>query len=220
MRIRNRLLALIFRIIALASLITLFSFVMNSPTNSWELLVRFGILNALIEIVIFAVEVICNGIDMKRGIKGAAAGIYMPLRLISCAYTVVSFLVFFITTFGLDGSTASLALILLYIALPVFSIGDWLLFCEKGNVKWYYSFSGVIYPLLYSFFLYIRTLVWSDVMFANGGKYPYSILNKNPGEVALVGFLLIVCIAASIALLIFINNCLAGKYKKRISYFD
>ena len=219
MQVRNRLASLIFRLIALTVLIVAFSYVMNSPTNSWELMLRFGILTALLEIFVFSIELINNSIDMRRGIHGIPAGIYMPLRLLTTSYTTYSFLLFFINN-GFDGKTPELTLVLFHVALLSFSLLDWILFCEKGTVKWYTSFTGLFFPLMYALFLYFRTLIWPDAFFENGGKYPYNILNKDYGEIALSAFLLVITIIALSALLILINNLLAGKYKKRQSYID
>ncbi len=68
----------------------------------------------------------------------------------------------------------TVASILLHIILPLLYTADWLLFYERGRIKWYYPLASVVIPLLYVAFIFVRAWI-----FNGDGElvYPYFFLN-------------------------------------------
>ena len=49
--------------------------------------------------------------------------------------------------------------LLFHVILPIMYIGDWFLFYERGNSKWYYPIASIAFPLVYLVFLLIQAAI-------------------------------------------------------------
>ncbi len=66
--------------------------------------------------------------------------------------------------------------ILAHTVMPLLFVGDWLLFYERGQVKWHYPLQSLSVVLIYVGYVLVRgTFFWNE---ASGTKqYPYTFLN-------------------------------------------
>ena len=220
MVVRSRYFGLAYRTVAFTLLLVAFIYTFKTNYNSWEILLHFSILSAIFEIFILGIETLCNAYDLTRGNKGIPAGFYMPVRFLSTIYSVISLLGFLFVVLPYDYEFVSLPMGLLISGCAIFSILDWLLFCIKGTVRKHRSYLAIIFPFFYCAFIYCRVLIWKNVYFTNGGKYPYVILNQNY-NLSIVYFLLFLVLTFLIAwFMAFLNQLIAGKFKKRIYLED
>lgn len=96
----------------------------------------------------------------------------------------------------------TIASVLLHLILPIMYVTDWVLFYERGKVKWYLPLLSMIFPLVYVVFVYIRAWILDfnpDAPYI----YPYFFLNLDTQGVAgvmkwvlilLVGFAVTGCL--------------------------
>ncbi|MEE1064459.1 MAG: Pr6Pr family membrane protein, partial [Paludibacteraceae bacterium] len=49
--------------------------------------------------------------------------------------------------------------LLCHVFLPILYVGDWFLFRERGNVKWYYPIAGAGFPMAYMAFILIQAAI-------------------------------------------------------------
>ncbi len=233
MLIRNRLISLIYRIIELGlGIFSLIALVIADKTESSPIksFAYFGAQCLLFTTVIVLLEVIFNAIDLARnGARGIAASVYMPLTLAVLTFLLVDALIYNIGAPFLGGYADGEALVsalCAHIFLPIVFFLDYLLFSEKGTVRWSHALYWMIYPLCY--FL----IVLSAHYFWNNTFYPYPFLNherfindpSSPefmsgnlgwnGVLIVLGSITVGFLLVSF-LVIFLNNVFAGKYRKR-----
>ena len=214
MVIRNRLLAVIFRIVFFFVLATAFSAYLSS-TYTWVALLEFEVQTALLYQIGLTIAILMNLLDLRHGIHGIAAGAYMPFMLNISAFTFVSNVFYFAYSLPNGTEASNQAAIVFHALFMVIPTLEWLLFDIKGTVKWYSAFSSMLYPVLYVVFMGFRALIWPDAVLPNGTMYTYPFLK--PGwDIfiwwAILSFFVVygVCLAY-----IFFNNLLAGKYRAK-----
>ncbi len=175
--IRNRLIALLFRLCAFAvllwSLISYWSTLPYAYTAFCLLEIQTGLayLAALFLLIIF------NAIDLRHGIHGAAAGGYMPAMLGIVAYTSIGGAVALGYSLPIHNllNPSSILYSALLIALP---IAEWLLFEYKGNVRYYHTITWTIYPVFFMVFSILRVLIWTDApLFQDGRDFEFLFLD-------------------------------------------
>lgn len=231
MLIRNRIISLIYRIVELGlglyTLVLLF-LANKAEANVFQSLVYFGNECIFITVAIVFLEVVFNSIDLiRQGKNGVAAYVYMPLTLAVLAYLLSDVLVYNVSASLLGGYVTGeelLGVILAHIVMPVVFLFDYLLFMEKGTVHFKHALFSWCYPIAY-----FALIMSAHYLFQNS-IYPYPFLNdknfQQAGDVVLSGnkgwngtliatASLLVGMLLFSFLLIFLNNLLAGKYKRR-----
>lgn len=212
MVIRNRVISLSYRAMALAALLLLLVFYFRSPIESYVALSYFGVLVSFMLAALFFFEIIFNAIDLRRGMNGLPAGVNMHLALSIVCFSMEASFGYFLTSF-FSGFGSSIE-ILFYISLFVLPLGDWLMFDEKGTVPFYTAFTSQIVPIFYGIFSVFRAIIWPEAVLKSGEMYPYLFLDPHsawfwPG--CIIVFLCLLCFSL---LIIFLNNLLSFKYRK------
>lgn len=217
MQIRNRLIPLLYRLAATAGLLVGLIFYVTALGPAWRSISLFSVQVGWGLAVVMSLEVIFNAIDMRHGIRGMAAGFYMPFKLPLLVFSISAGGLYFLDTIVFYPIEFSAQGLIFHLSLILVPLIDYLFFDEKGTVKWYASLSAMIYPTLYLAFVWIRPLIWPDAALYNGssGMYPYILLNPLHdlfwlGSVG--GFLGLSALLVGIS---FLNDVLAGKYRNR-----
>ena len=222
MIIRNRLFALLYRIVAFILTVTTIALSVEEAHRcgyQWVVLINyFEFLVAFAAMIIFGLLIIFNSIDLKKGINGIAAGIYMPVALGLVSFSFLNLIAFTCYTIPTEGHSYGLPQFLLNIGIPLLVIADWVLFEEKGTVKWPLISFYVLLQTIYMMFMLVRKDVWSDVTLFNGRMVPYPFFdaeNLKQGLLVLSIVIYIVGGSAISSLTVLLNNIFAGKYKNR-----
>jgi hypothetical protein len=230
MALRNRFLAFFYRLILLAvgvyATSLLFRFRMVG-SEWWRGFYYFDCQTLLVATLVVLAEVIANAIGLGKKTNGIVPGVWSPLFLASLCFTLYDLFAYAtISTSTNNGFFATNDLqIMLFskIIFPVLFFGDYLLFGEKGTVRWKHPIFWSLYPLFYFAFSLLVNKVWSQGFFAvtffdhtaftAGGE----ILTGNGGwnGVVICSLVAWLCFFAVSYLLVFLNNVLAGAYRKR-----
>ncbi|MCH4210344.1 MAG: hypothetical protein LKF75_04250 [Bacilli bacterium] len=196
--------------------------------NYWASFLTFETEVTLFSLLVVLAEVIANAIGLKMGNEGLAPGVWSPLFLCCLFYVLADTVTYFITapifygTFIRDGHVQLFAIS--RIVYPLLLLFDYILFGEKGTVKWKHALYWMIFPFFYFWIVLATNYLWSHDWFA----YPYfNIVNYAssaiPGIAAnggwggvwiFSGILLIGFVILAYAM-IFFNFLWAGAYKKR-----
>jgi hypothetical protein len=218
MMIRNRLLSLLYRIAAFG--IAVWTCVLVGAENQSLFFGYFSVQSQLITTIAFGLLIIFNFIDLLRhGIHGVPAGIWMPVSLAFLCYSFVTGTVG--NVYAFFGLSYSLNVILVQIVVPILFLVDWILFEEKGTVKWWHAFYWMIFPSFYLAFIFIRPKIWPNTEFTLLGKtslYPYDIIDPNAHgwtQVLLVSLAAVFAFFLVGLVLIFFNNLMAGRFRRR-----
>ena len=219
MIIRNRLAALIFRSLAFALSIAVLLYHFHKAGDfAPHLYNYFYILSALYTIVIFGFMIIFNAIDLRRGLFGIPSSVFAPLSLTLVCFSGASIVGNLCYLLPLGIMDFSISYLLVNFTIPLFVIANWLLFEEKGTVKFTSIVLWMIIPMIYVGVELIRPYTWAPDPIFDGSKYPYPFMDFDKNGVwetwgQLIAAAL-VFVAISI-LTVFLNNLVAGKYKKR-----
>ncbi|MCI1244350.1 MAG: Pr6Pr family membrane protein [Bacilli bacterium] len=228
MVIRNRLASLIYRAFEVSLAIATLAIVFASPLKDERPFIYFSTEVSIFACIIMILAFIFNFVDLIRhGISGVAAYVYMPFTLASVVYLVGSTIGYWILFPMINGvfwaNGMGLACLLTHAALPLAALLDWLLFAEKGTVKWRHGLYYLVYPLFYIVYSELAHFIFQDDFFPYELMRPTfysasgSLMAGNGGwngvVVAMVGFL--AGIAAVSFLAILINDILSGKFRRR-----
>ena len=212
MVIRNRLLSLTYRVMALAALVLLIVFYFRSSTAYYVALSYFGVLVSFLLALLFSLEIIFNAIDLKRGVNGFPAGTNMHFALPIVCFSMEASLGYIISSsFSGFGSWIE---ILFYVGLFLLPLGDWLMFDEKGTVPFYTAFTSQIVPIFYGIFSVFRAIIWPEAVLKNGEMYPYPFLDPHSGWFWPGCLIVFLCMLIFTLLIVFLNNLLSFKYRK------
>lgn len=234
MVIQNRLMSLIYRSItfgiAVAALVMLCYCYRTFGT--WEL-VRFDILITTFTIVVLVIEIIVNSIDLKNGIRGKIAPIWPPLMAAMVIYEASDIFIFAISRAILHADylilESEVMTIFAHLLLPILVILDWLLFAEKGTVKWSQSYMILFFPIFYSgAILILETIQQSNALslmyvsalnFVQGSSSPEWMTQASglAGVAFVTGICFVVFIVITV-LFIFFNDLIAGKYRHKFFF--
>ena len=213
MVIRNRLIALLGRGAIFIALAIISSYYLANG-EAWAFLLQFETDCALIYLIILALTTLFNLIDLRRGIKGIAAGFYMPIKLMVVALCFIANIGYFAYALPSGAASSSLHSIVfhaLFLALPTL---EWFLFDIKGTVRWYTSFTTMLFPVFYVVFCGFRQLIWPDAILPNGTMYPYPYLKPAWGPFIGWAAFTFVLIYGTLLAYTFLNNLLSGKYRR------
>lgn len=231
MAVRNRFLAFIYRLILLGvgvyALVLLYTFrIVESET--WRGFYYFDNQTLLLASFVVFAEVIANGIGLGKKTNGIVPGVWSPLFLSSLSFTLFDLFAYAIlfssTTNGFFAGGDFKVMLFSKILFPILFLGDYLLFGEKGTVKWKHPVFWSLYPLFYFAFTLLVNKVWQQGFIAVRFFDPMTfiaqtaeILSGNGGwnGVVIFSFLAFISYFALAYLLVFLNNVLAGAYRKR-----
>lgn len=204
--------ALAYRVLALGILLLLIVVYFRSPIETYVAFSYFGVLVSFMLALLFFLEVIFNAIDLRRGMKGVPAGVSMHFALSVVCFSMEASIGHFISV-ALHGNT-SLSETLFYLALFFLPLGDWLMFDEKGTVRFYISFTSQIVPIFYGIFSVFRAIIWPNAPLKDGAMYPYPFLDPYSAWFWPGCLIVFVSLLLFTMLIIFLNNLLSLKYRK------
>ncbi len=214
MIVRNRLLPLLYRILALARISTSLIFLYMEKGSFKVGINFFGTQIGLFYAFLLLLEILFNAIDLRHGVRGIAAGAPMKIALPTIAFSLVASIGYFALEFPFETSHENIKIIY-HVALFVLPLLDWLLFDEKGTVSYPQSFFAMAYPLFYIAYLLIRPTIFSSISLKeDGGMYPYDFLNPQNRYFFLIALASFAVITSFLMLIVFINNRL-GKLSSR-----
>lgn len=186
MCIKNRVFALVFRLIMLIGCsVGLYSMLFMGGKFNYSMLVFYTNLSNLVCWVFFLVLTIKTISDIKsNGVRGTT--VFLPkIKGMVTMMITVTFLVFAVLLaplmFQMGGNAAesvglySLANILVHYFTPLMVIFDWLLFDEKNRYRWFEPFRWLIIPYLYFIFALIRAEIGGELF--GGSRYPYFFID-------------------------------------------
>lgn len=177
----------------------------------------FGPLMGLAFLALLIFEVIFNAIDLRHGINGLPAGFYPPIALAIVSFSTSASIAFFAVNLTINGNKGIIPPIeiIYHVFLFVLPFLDWLLFHEKGAVRYRSLVFFAFVPLFYWVFIFFRALIWPNNPLVGDSLYPYFFMDPSspyywPGVIlALIYFLGIG------ALYIFLGDVFSGKLKKK-----
>ncbi len=232
MVIRNRVLALIYRLIgAGVGIIALcFIFISDSPHAFSLNPMRFiGMEITMYSTLVLLIEAIITAIFFRANTK-KYVGIYGQMLYVAVGLEMALALSHPLTYLLVNGGNISVAYfstdrimgqVLSYIIFPVIVFFDWLLFSEKGNWKYRWIIYLISIPLFYTVFSvlnhFIRTTTTFAAIFFDQNTFAnYFILGELNGWVGVIissMTILSTYILSGIAL-VFFSYLLSGKYHR------
>jgi hypothetical protein len=227
MVIRNRLASLLYRALEVAIAIYTLVAVYSSPLKDAQPLRYFSVETAIYVTVIVILAFIFNLIDLIRhGFNGVAAYVYMPLTLAAVVYLLgegLSYWILYPTIYGSPwGTGMAVADLFSHLILPLVIFLGWLLFDAKGTVKWRHGIYFLAFPLFYILYSELAQTIFQDTFYAYDTMNPNfyanlgSFMSSNGGwtGVTIFMFSMMAFMAALSFFMIFLNNLLAGKYRR------
>ncbi len=195
MCIRNRLLALIFRILFLIGCGT--GLYLNSGLPSGKpapyMLIFYTIQSNVLCFIFFLLLVIRTFIDLKnKGIRGTT--VFLPhfkgavTMAIAITFLIYNFVLVpqYLSTLKAGYNILSWQNILVHYFVPLVVIFDWLLFDKKLNFRWYDPIIWLFIPVGYFIFILIRAKVGGIIEIVSS-PYPYFFI-----DVDLLGWLKVI----------------------------
>jgi len=232
MVIRNRLAALIYRsIISILGIIAIIIGISANIENGfWNSFFAYPTIITLLGTLVIISETIANAIGMKNNINTLAPGVVpmifhaaLSLELSLCAIRIFTSALF--GTGFFDGSIINV--LLAYIIFPGAYLLDWLLFGEKGTVRWSYGMFPLFIPVFHCILTLMThyltgsesyiTAILNPELFNGAANLP-DVLVAGDGwsGVVITTFIIWLMTLAMDYLLILINNFLAGRYFKQL----
>lgn len=180
--LNSRPVALIYRILALAVIITgviRHSDVLTGAPN-WTTLLFYTMVSNLLCLVWVALLVVRTGRDLgRRGPAGTSTPSARASGAVMMAITVTMliYLVVLVPTRFADGDTDIFSLTdnLIHIITPLLVIVDWLLFVPKGSFRWTDPLLWTLIPYAYLVWAFVYGAVGGE--FTPGQKYPYPFMD-------------------------------------------
>jgi hypothetical protein len=235
MVIRDRLIALIYRIVALIIGIATLAIQLNTnvPNNFWAGFGNYATIVTLFSSIIILSEIIANAIGMREKRNTIAPGV-VPFLFHGALALSVSLAVthpFYCYFVGVDYMKADTLLysLLSFIIFPLAILLDWILFGEKGTVKWSYGMFPLFVPIFYYLFSLMRkllvsgstysTLVFDSNTFIMHKELPEAFSAGNGWAGVFISIFVIFGIITFVDFtLILINNLLARRYVHETGY--
>ena len=215
MIVRNRVIALIFRIAAFALLVTSIQLYWPEYPSFWCAMSCFDFQVGMSLTIMFGFVIVFNLIDLRFGMRGMAAGPYMPLALPLMSFSIVAGVMYFSYSIPTASAPVGIFPSIFHSLMIVLPLLEWLLFDEKGTVRRSTGFTIMIYPLFYYVFGYFRTLIWPDTPVYAAFEYAYPCLDFRTDMIVLWSFVYFGSLLAFLQLMIFLNDVFCGKYRSR-----
>ena len=221
MVMRNRLVALLLRIVIFVMIVISLPVYMAYFETGWLAISTFSVELAIIYMVLVGFEIIFNLIDLLRhGIHGVAAGPYMPVGMPIMAFSIISGILYFSALLPNGAAPGGVMGIMLHVILIAGPLFDWLFLDEKGTVTISSSFSWQIYPVLFHIFGYFRTVIWPDDPIYRGNMYALPFLNYLDPHIVIKSIAFFAITLGGSVLMVLINELLSGKYRRFKSQID
>ncbi|MBR4954984.1 MAG: Pr6Pr family membrane protein, partial [Clostridia bacterium] len=131
------------------------------------------------------------------------------LKFIGVLGILLTFLVFNIMLAGAEGRDPQLnwriGSLCFHVVLPIMYIGDWFLFYERKQCKWYYPLLSITFPLAYAIFIFVQAAIMKfDTSILIPGTetpliYPYFFVNLETQGVGGVAKWILILLVAFVA---------------------
>ncbi|MBR4274804.1 MAG: hypothetical protein IKQ34_02205 [Bacilli bacterium] len=235
MVIRDRLIALIYHIVALIIGIATLAIQLNTnvPNNFWAGFGNYATIVTLFSSIIILSEIIANAIGMREKRNTIAPGVvpflfHGALALSVSLAVIHPFYCYFVGVNYMKPDTFVYSL-LSFIVFPAIVLLDWILFGEKGTVKWSYGMFPLFFPIFYFLFSVMRknlvsgstysTLVFDQNTFLMSKHLPdvFSAGNGWAGVFISILSLFAIIVLVDFALIL-INNLFAKRYVRESNY--
>jgi len=227
MVIRNRLASLLYRALEVALAIYTLVATFASPLRDVRPIAYFSTEADIFVCIIVILAFVFNLIDLIRhGIHGIAAYVYMPLTFAGVVYLVseaIGYWTLYPLVHGVPWADGmALATLLSHLALPLVIFLGWLLFDEKGTVRWRHNLYYLVFPLFYIVYSELAHYIFQDNFF------PYEIMKPSfytgfpsflsgnggwNGSITVMSGILLAFLLISLTLTL-LSNILAGKYRR------
>ncbi len=214
MIVRNRIIALLYRLAAFALLMTSFHFYWKDFSSFWVALSGFDVQIGLIMNILFASVIVFNLIDLRHGIHGMAACPYMPLALPLMSFSVVAGIAYFAYSIPTGSAPIGFFASIFHVLLIIAPLLEWLLFDEKGTVRHSTGFTLMIYPIFFYIFGYFRTIIWPGTPVYGSFMYAYPCLDFTGQIIVPYTIAYFALLLGTVQLAITLNNVFAGKYRR------
>lgn len=182
MRINNRFLILLYRIILVMAAATGLWYGLGLPYGYCDLnkFVYYTFLSNFLCLLYFIAAAVYTAMCIKStGIRGDA-GLWPHLKGGLTVMISITFLVYWLVLSPRIADPHYNPYVpdnlLLHYVTPLLVIGDWLLFDRKGIYKVYAPFLWLAGPVLYMLFIFIRAPLYG-VIGTTGSRYPYFFMN-------------------------------------------
>jgi hypothetical protein len=148
------------------------------------------------------------------------------LKFIGLVAILLTFLVFNLILAWEEGRDPvrnfEIGSVLLHVILPIMYIADWLLFDERGMLKWRDAFLTILFPLCYFIFIIVQAAILgfdTSIKNALGNTpliYPYFFLDFEKQQVGGVAkwLLIIVCAIVVLSVALILMDRLLNKKRK------
>ena len=235
MVIRDRLIALIYRIVILALGVWTLTVQLttNAVNNFWVGFGNYASIVTLFGCIIILSEIIANAIGMKEKRTTIAPGVvpflfHGALTLLVSLAVIHPFYCYFVGVNYMKADTLLYSL-LSFVFFPLAILLDWILFGEKGTVKWSYGMFPLFVPIFYYLFSLMRkllvsgstysTLVFDPNTFIMSNHLPEAFSAGNGWAGVFISILSIFAVITFVDFaLILINNLLARRYVHETGY--
>jgi|LAHS01.1.fsa_nt_gb hypothetical protein len=232
MAIRNRFLAFFYRLLLLGiggyGLWILFA-ARALTSEASRGIYFFDCQTLLVAVVVILCEVIANAIGLSKKTNGIVPGVWSPIFLASLSFVLFESIIYPCvclasgTPYFGAYERGPIVMILSKIVIPALMLGDYLLFGEKGTVKWKHPIFWSLYPLFYFAFCLLVQHIFDQqftiVKFFTAANFASAnaLFSGNGGWNGVV----LSCFAAWLGyiglayLMVFLNFVYAGAYRKR-----
>ena len=212
MVIRNRLVSVLLRIVIFGFLLSSLTVHVANYDNPALAFSTFTVQVGTIGIIVLGLEIIFNLIDLRHGVLGVPAGLYMPIALPITVFCFLGGILYFATLLPSHAAPGGMYDILFHSVLLLGPLLDWIFLDEKGTVRYANAMLSQLYPILFFVFGYFRTIIWNDSPIYNGYMYALPFLDFTGPNIVLNAFLFFLMTLGSALAFVVVNNLLAGKY--------
>lgn len=219
MVIRNRLIALLYRLAALAGMILALVYFLRENGPLWWAFCFYGPVAGFALILLLGGEIVDNAIDLRHGVHGVAAGVYMPISLAVTSFCFEAFVIYLVVALPQNGG-ATVSETVFHFCLFLIPLADWVLFDEKGTVSIHVSLTWTAVPLFYLMFVFFRAQIWNGAPIRGESLYPYWFLEPSQDLIWLFAILFLGLMSAIQLLVVLLNNVMSGKYHRRLSLLN
>ena len=209
MRIRNRRLSIIFKLLlcTAASLGILIQMGAFEGTLRWSVLNYYTLMSNALCALYFFFEMLSIGSGADTPLPGLKGAVVTGITITGLVYHFV-----LAGSFQMQG-TLSLSNVLLHYAVPVMAVADWLLFSPKGTYRLSSPFLWLLLPNGYFLYATVRVALGATLGYG-GNRYPYPFLNADAlgwGQVLLNGLVLNLFFLLLGFLYLFLDRLMAKK---------
>ena len=160
---------------------------------------QYFTIQSSVVVAIYMIFSVVSLIKSKQSQTFTKYPVFMGVSLMGISLTMV--VAFFLLSHAFSNVSASgkLSMTLLHEVLPILTIGNYILFEEKGKWKKKDPFLFCIFPLVYVTYALIAAQIGNGIGSLTGSKYPYPFLDMDALGVVPV---LITCVIISLIYLL------------------